>query len=437
MRRIRATATVSVAILIVGLGALPAWGATAGTRRVSIATGGGEGGKGSYQPSITADGRFVAFSSEAPDLVAGDDNSTTDVFVRNLRTGRTRRVSISTGGAQGSDRSYGPSISADGRFVAFHSYASNLIERDDNRAIDVFVRDRLRGRTARVSVGRKGAERALGGSSPSISSDGRHVAFASANGDAGTSYGAKDYIFVRDRRLGKTTQVSVASDGAEANKTSLVPSISATGRYVAFISYASNLVAGDTNRARDAFVHDRRGGVTTRASVATGGTEANGLTREASISPDGRYVAFTGFASNLVAGDDNGYEDIFVRDLAGGLTTRVSVTTGGTEANAGSGEPAISAGGRFVTFYSYATNLVGVDDNKFDEDVFMRDLGATPRTTRVSVATAGAQGNNRSFVSDVSADGRFVTFDSFASNLVAADTNRAEDIFVRGPLAPQ
>jgi Tol biopolymer transport system component len=295
--------------------AVPGWAATTPkTRRVSVSSAGAEGNNWSYYPSISADGRFVAFSSDASNLVAGDGNGTSDVFVRDRATGKTRRVSVSSAGAEGNNASYDPSISADGRFVAFHSDASNLVAGDGNGTSDVFVRDRATGKTRRVSVSSAGAEGNGDSYASSISADGRFVAFHSnaSNLVAGDGNGTSD-IFVHDRATGKTRRVSVSSAGAQGNGASYNPSISADGRFVAFHSNASNLVAGDGNGTTDVFVHDRATGKTRRVSVSSAGAEGNGASYNPSISADGRFVAFESSASNLVAGDGNGTSDIFVR----------------------------------------------------------------------------------------------------------------------------
>jgi Tol biopolymer transport system component len=264
-------------------------------------------------PSISADGRYVAFHSDASNLVPGDTNGTWDIFVHDRLTGQTTRVSVASDGTQGNNGSGDPSISADGRYVAFTSEASNLVPGDTNGTWDIFVHDRVTGQTTRVSVASDGSEGYGSSFSSSISADGRYVAFSSwaSNLVPGDTNGWAD-VFVHDRVTGQTTRVSVASDGTEGNHVSLLPSISADGRYVAFSSWASNLVPGDTNEVQDIFVHDRLTGQTSRVSVASGGTEGNGASEFPSISADGRYVAFYSAASNLVPGDTNGTWDIFV-----------------------------------------------------------------------------------------------------------------------------
>ena len=350
---------------------------TGQTTRVSVASDGAQGNGDSGQPVISADGRFVAFYSSASNLVPGDTNGVEDVFVHDRLTGQTARVSVASDGAQGNGPSWGPSISADGRFVAFESRASNLVPGDTNDTTDVFVHDRL---------------------------------------------------------TGQTTRVSVASDGREGNSYSWLARISADGRFVVFTSDASNLVPGDTNGTWDVFVHDRQTGQTTMVSVASDGTPGNGRSIGVSISGDGRFVAFESEASNLVAGDTNGTWDVFVHDRLTGQTTRVSVASDGAQGADSSSGGELSAHGRFVVFFSFASNLVPGDTNE-RMDVFVHDR-QTGETTIVSVASDGAQGNANSSGAAISADGRFVVFTSKASNLVPGDTNGTWDVFVAAAVEP-
>jgi Tol biopolymer transport system component len=224
-------------------------------------------------------------------------------------------------------------------------------------------------------------------------------------------------------------RVSVGPNGVEGNNDSLFPAISAHGRFVAFESDAANLEPNDTNGSSDVFVRDRQTGRTTRVSVGAGGAQGNRYSGVGGISADGRYVAFRSYASSLVADDTNGEQDVFVRDRQTGRTTRVSVGAGGAQGNAGSIGAGISADGRYVTFDSNATNLVPGDTNDLG-DVFVHDR-QTSRTTRVSVTARGAQAaGGNSANPAISADGQHVAFNSQAANLVRRDTNAAFDIFV-------
>jgi Tol biopolymer transport system component len=399
------------------------------TTRVSVASDGTQANGGSFTPSISADGRYVAFASIAVNLVSGDTNGVQDIFVHDRQTGQTTRVSVASGGAQANGPSFDPSISADGRYVAFASLATNLVSGDTNNEQDIFVHDRQTGQTTRVSVATGGGQANLASSDPSISADGRYVAFESlaSNLVSGDTNNTGD-IFVHDRQTGATTRVSIGPGGTQANRGSIAPSISADGRYVAFHSDATNLVSGVTNGTTHIFVHDRQTGVTTRVSVASDGTEGNSVSIKPSISADGRYVAFQSIATNLVSGDTNGTQDIFVHDRQTGQTTRVSVASDGTEGNSGSLAPSISADGRYVAFQSQANNLVS-GDTGFITDVFIHDR-QTGVTTRVSIAFDGTEANNESFAPSISADGRYMAFESDATNLISGDTNSTRDIFI-------
>jgi Tol biopolymer transport system component len=385
---------------------------------------------GSSDPAISADGRYVTFDSLASNLVPGDTNGMYDIFVRDRTAGTTTRVSKSSAGVEGNDYSDSPSISADGRYVAFESLATNLVSGDTNGAYDIFVRDRTAGTTTLVSKNSAGVEGDSGSYSASISADGRYVTFQSSatNLVSGDTNGMGD-IFVRDRQTGTTYLVSRDSAGVEGNGYSDSPSISADGRYVAFYSGSTNLVTGDSNGYNDIFVRDRQTGTTTRVSKSSAGVEGDGHSSNPSISSDGRYVTFESMATNLVSGDTNGKRDIFVRDRQTGTTYLVSRNSAGVEGDGQSYNPSISADGGYVTFDSGSTNLVSGDTNEA-WDIFVRDR-QTGTTTQVSRNSAGVEGDGSSFYPSISADGRYVKFESTATNLVPGDTNGYNDIFVR------
>lgn len=275
-----------------------------------------QGNDGSDRQSISADGRYVAFTSGASNLVPGDTNGRRDVFVRDNVAGTTARVSVAADGSQADADSYYTAISGDGRYVAFASDASNLVPDDTNGRIDVFVRDIAAGTTARVSVGSDGSQADGHSEWPQISGDGRYVAFFSgASNLVPDDTNWKADVFVHDNVTGSTTRVSVGSDGTQGDADSDRPSISSDGRYVAFSSNASNLVPGDTNGSTDVFVRDVVAATTTRVSVNSDGSQAEGNSRQPSISSDGRYVAFSSSASNLVVGDTNWAPDVFVHRI--------------------------------------------------------------------------------------------------------------------------
>jgi hypothetical protein len=405
------------------------------TRRVSVGVG-VQGDAGSYNPQISEDGRYVAFDSDASNLVSGDTNYVSDVFVYDTQTGLTTRVSVSSAGVQGNGGSFLPSISSDGRYVAFESDASSLVPSDTNGATDIFVHDCQTGATTRVSVATGGAQSNGGSHYPYISSNGRYVVFESdaANLDLVTAdtNGFRD-IFIHDRQTGETTRVSLTYSGGQANGTSELATVSADGRYVAFDSAATNLVSGDSNRNIDVFVRDRQAGTTKRASVSGSGNQAHGDSWPAWISANGRYVTFASDANDLVASDANAVLDAFVRDLQANQTTRVSVSSGGAEGNGASQPFSISPDGAYVVFQSAATNLVAGDNNGA-ADIFVRERN-TSQTVRVSLGVSGAQANGGSAFAAISSDGSRIALESDASNLVALDTNAVRDVFLRDRLA--
>lgn len=403
---------------------------------VNVTNSGNSGNSGSVMPTISGDGRKVAFRSFASDLVPGDDNGTSDIFVRDLVADTTILISINASGNSANNGTGflpGPIMSADGSAVVFVSDASDLVEGDFNGARDVFVRNLAAGTTALVSrrdpslISRSGVR----GSTPhGVTADGRYVVFSS-NADnlvPGDSNRATD-VFVRDLVAGTTALVSVNSSGESGNGSSINPVISADGSVVSFESFASDLVSGDSNGVRDVFVRDLVAGTTTLASVNSSGASGNGVSASPVISADGNTVAFQSFASDLVPGDSNGNWDVFVRNVASGTTTLVSVNSSGSSGNGFSSNPVISADARSVAFESVASNLVSGDTNG-TTDVFVRDL-VDGTTMLVSVNRNGNSGNLRSLNPVISADGSTVAFESDANDLILGDSNNAGDVFVR------
>jgi hypothetical protein len=415
-----------------------------GTQRVSVANDESQAANRSKQPSISADAHFVAFTSEAANLVDKDLNGVMDVFVRDLAKGTTTRVSVSSIGIEANQASYWPFISANGRYVTFTSDSDNLVDSDTNVFGDVFVHDLKTGKTELISATPDGTSGNDLSFWSSISSDGRYVVFMSqaTNLVASDTNDSWD-IFMRDRTTGVTKLISNAYDGKQANSQSEYPVISTDGHYVAFASDATNIVQGDTNGYRDAFEYDQQTGKTIRVSVASDGTQTDNGTQmfSISISSDGKFVAFSSLATTLIPDDTNKVWDIFVHDRDKGETTRVSVSSDGMQADAGSYGVSISADGRYVAFGSNATNLVPEDTNNV-MDVFVHDR-QTGQTQRVSIASDGTQGNEISGFSLIApngidlaygplitSDGSTVTFMSNASNLVVGDTNSNQDIFI-------
>jgi Tol biopolymer transport system component len=400
------------------------------TTRVSVDSSGAEGdlASGTGGIAISADSRFVAFGSDADNLVAGDTNQSSDIFVHDRTTGIIERVSVDSSGGQADGTSFWPSISSDGRFVAFASDADNLVAGDTNRWSDIFVHDRSTGVTERVSVDSSGGEGngMSGEEGVAISADGKIVAFESLAWNLVAGGAPQGEIYVHDRSTGITEIVSVDGSGVAANIPCRGPSISADGSVIAFSTAADNLVPGDTNYDDDDFIHDRSTGVTERVSVDSSGAEANGGSFLPFISADGQFVTFASLASNLVPGV--GLGNVYVHERSTGLTECVSVDSSGVPGNMQSLSSSISADGKIVAFFSGADNLVAGDTNHHT-DVFVHDR-TTGSTQRVSVKSNGNQVFKECFLGSITADGNVVVFVSEAAGLVQNDKNGVMDVFV-------
>ena len=401
------------------------------TTRVSVNSRGDQENGHSYSTDISVDGRYVVFDSYATNLVSQDWNHRLDIFVHDRISGSTERMSVDSSGKEANDDCGGGSISADGRFVAFSTWASNLVPGDTNNMSDTFVHDRVTGTTEIVSLDQNGGPGNGESFAAAISSDGRFIAFFSSSSDLVPVDTNNNYdIFVRDRQLGTTELVSVDSSGNQGNSGDAWPAISADGMIVAFSSDSTNLVTGDTNFLADIFVHDRSTGITERVSVDSSGNETNGDSNYPSISADGQTVAFGSYATNLDPNDGNGLRDVFVHDRGSAVTKCVSLNTVGLSGNGESSAGGLSSDGRFVAFQSKVFDLVPNDTNKL-EDVFVRDR-AIGITERVSVDSSGNEGNAGSGgFATISANGESVAFFSSSTNLVSNDTNGFVDAFVR------
>jgi len=386
----------------------------------------------SYYPSISGDGRWVAFTSEASNLVECDTNVRSDVFVRDRLTGRTERVSVGMSGAQANEGSTQPAISADGSWVAFVSSASNLARADLNGVTDVFLYDRNKGSTELLSRALDGFGSGDGSSSwPSISADGRRVTFLSMASDLvqGDTNGLPD-VFLYDGDMRQTRRVNVGPSGEQANEYSYPGGISADGRFIAFTCSATNLAGpGGSDDWDDVFVHDLDTGRTDLLTVSAKGEPGDGVSSGASVSADGRWVAFVSGASNLVEGGPERWFSLYVADRQAGTIARVAKVVAEVHGSTlHGGYSAISADGRYVAFQSAAEDLVPGDTNGC-EDIFVYD-GKAATIQRVSVSSQGDQSDGWSGHPSISADGRFIAFSSRASNLVPGDTNREADVFV-------
>jgi hypothetical protein len=417
------------------------------TSLVSINQSGTGGGDFTSQDPlvVNANGSLIAFSSYASNLVSGVMSGLGDVFLRNLAAATTTLVSARdpslpsiTGNGGSSIQNplkHRTDVSSDGRYVVFTTYASNLVPGDKNGTQDVFARDTWNATTALVSVNQSGTGSGNGPSyDPSISADGRYVAFTSTASDlvSGANNGTEQ-VFVRDLVNGTTSLVSVNRSGTGAgNGASNDAVIAANGRYVVFDSTASDLVANDNNNTVDVFERDLVGLTTALVSVNVNGTSGDAGSAGAVVTPDGRYVSFLSVANDLVFAPISNQQEVFRRDMVAGTTQMISVDNGGVPGNSFSQDQVITPDGRYVAFQSYADNLPGVTPGGGQQNVFVRDVQAGT-TTLVSInSTNAGSGNRNSQDAVISDDGRYVAFDSWASNLVNGDNNTFEvDVFVR------
>jgi hypothetical protein len=402
------------------------------------------GEPGTY--SVSADGRYVAFTSDASDLVPNDSNASTDVYVRDMATGVTRLVSATPGGASGNRTSGAAIISGNGRYVAFTSFADNLVPNDTNSSPDAYVRDLQTNTTTLVSIDRTNTKSGFGPSDPfAITPDGRYVLFGSGATDlvdVPPISAPVSEVFVRDMQAGTTRLVSINKTGtAWANFSAFPAAITPDGRYVTFNSTATDITDDDPANQGDVFVRDMQAGTTRLVSVAVTGTSGNGSSSGGAMSDDGRYVFFASTAANLTATPDaNTRADYFVRDTQAGTTTLISVNRAGTAAGRNTQNPngfspgfSVTPDGRYIAFASQSDDLVDNDQNGSNDDVFVRDMQAG--TTRlVSVGLSGRSGNFGGRLPSISADGRYVAFESFATDLVNVPDfvgGLTADVFVR------
>ena len=435
MKRMASATLVAVCGLLMFVAGAAAQAAPGFTELDSVSSAGVQGNQDSELPAVSADGRYVAFVSLSDNLVPGDTNGAADIFVRDRLTGTTERVSVSSTGAQANRDSGllngmgGPSISADGRYVAFDSQATNLVKRDTNGVTDVFVHDRLTGTTERASVSTNGTQGDGDSTDAAISADGSGVAFGSfATNLAQPDTNFAQDVFVHDRTTGTTVRVSDAPDGTQGNNWSFRPDLNGNGHIVVFSSFASNL-GGDPNATVQVFLRDLDSGAL-EAISAPGSTDFLENSDHARVSPDGRFVVFDQRSSTVSP------RSIVLVDRTTGAREIESVNDTGTSGNDDSSNPVVSADGRFVSFASFASNLVG-DDTNSRFDVFVRNRQAGT-TRRVSVSSNGGQGDLDSLGPAIDADGQVIAFFSDASTLVpeSGQTFFAYDIFVRDARPP-
>lgn len=399
------------------------------TSRITLGVGGGEANGASFVEDVTPDGRYIVFSSFASNLVADDTNNRRDVFVYDTLVETTTLVSQNTSGDLANGDSNEASISDDGRFVCFTSEATNLVVGDSNGASDVFRRDLFSSQTTRVSLGAGAAEGNGSSGKGCISGSGFVVAFESnaTNLVPGDSNGVKD-VFVRDLDISLTTRVSVDFGNFQVAGESANPCLSEDGTFVAFEA-SSALVLSDNNGSSDVYVWNLTSQTLSRASVGAAGEEADGFSVFPDISADGNLVVFSSRSTTF--GPTTQQTRIYLKNLTTGALEHVSLTNTGLDGNGDSEGPSISADGRYVSFTSLASNLITGDTNAVD-DVFVRDR-TNATTGRVSVTSAGRQSASLQFTyysnpAPVANDGR-VAFSSSAADLVAGDTAGFYDVF--------
>lgn len=465
----------------------------AGTTVRVMGVGGTEPDADSDIYNLSADGRYVTFSSGATNLVANDTNASGDVFVYDTINETVTRVSVDSAGVEGNDRSRDPATDSTGRFVAFGSEASNFSADDGDNISDIYVHDQVSGITRLVSYSLLNNHVESSGFSPCITFDngsvlvgfesrepmeslvdvndvkdvflrnvidettvlisqadsqgpypvyagvessvggdldytGRYVALSSDATNFDFETGFNDQILLLDRRKGVYQLLSDNGSGLASDGYSDDASMNHDASKVAFESYATDLVPNDLNGVQDIFVKTVGGGVV-RASVDSAGIEANGFNSKPVMADEADVVVFLSSADNLVVNDSNNRTDVFVHDLLSQATSRVSLSSAGAELGSTSYNPDISADGRYVVFDTHDGTVVAGDTNN-DSDVFRYDRN-TDTVELISVSSDEQIGNSDSVEPKISADGRYVVFVSYASNLIASDVNGVADIFIR------
>ncbi len=343
------------------------------TRRASLSSEGTQVDGHAYAHDISDDGRYIIFQSNVAGFVPGDTNGQADLFMRDLQSNTTTRVVMGVGGVQTNGGSYSADLSPNGRYLVFNSVATNLVAVDGNGVRDVFMRDLESGETTLVSVSSEGTQTDVASTREArVSDDGRYVAFPSpaTNLVSGDSNGVED-VFLRDVQAGTTTRISVDTTGVGGDYYSYDVGMSSDGRYVCFTT-PNVLDSADTNIYADVYVRDTVNNTTTLASKGEGDAIGNQSSSRGVLSPDGEWIAFVSSATNLVAGDTNGKADVFVRNLQSGAIVRVSVNASGEGGDASAWCLALGDDAAWAMFESAATNLVPDDTNGMS-DLFVSE----------------------------------------------------------------
>ena len=383
----------------------------------------------STSPAISTHGRYTAFISFASDIVIGDTNGASDAFLWDARNSRNWLVTKGFDDAPANGNTSAPAIGASGRWVVYSSNATNLVRGDTNNAADIFVTDMRRGKTKLISASPAGAPANGPSLVPAITGDGRYITYASDASNLVTDdpNGHERDVFRFDTDTGTTILISRSASGGGADDASYSSAISADGNVVTFQSDATNLVSGDTNGASDVFAYDVTAASTSVVSADVSGASADGASFQPFISADGRYVSFTSAASDLVPDDANADWDGFLRDRTTGTTRALSVTPDGQPADGRSQFAVVSQDGAWATFLSNASDL-GLPARDGVSQVYLQNL-ATGALTLVSVGLRGKPGNHDSDSTSITGDGRHVAFSSAAGNLTDIEYRHGGDVF--------
>ncbi len=402
--------------------------------KVSGADSGAVGNGISFEQAMSSNGRFIAFASNAENLTAGDGDGFTDIYLKDMTTGAIERVSLAGAGVEFARDARATAVSDDGRYIAFNTAARLLPALDGNFLWDQYIYDRTTGTVSISSLGNGNVsgDNTLRFNEGDISDDARYSAFVSRSSNLvpGDTNNARD-IFVRDNLTGTVTRASVTSTGGQIATASEDVDLAGNGGHVVFMNRSNGVVPGDVGNRRDIFLYDLGAATTEKISVSTAGVHGDRHSTDGSVSDDGRFVVFTSAARNLVAGDTNARNDIFVRDRFLGTTERVSVSSAGVEGNGHSGFADISNDGRYIVFESDADNLVAGDTNGL-RDVFLHDR-TTGVTTRINVPgndDAGIEDTAAAFTPQISDDGRYITFVSGSQILTPGETGTNADVFI-------
>ncbi len=384
-----------------------------------------------YLSRISADGRYVAFASQADNLVAGDSNSASDVYLYDTLNLTTARVSVASDGSQANGASYVTGISGDGRYIVFYSAADNLVAGDTNGSLDVFLHDAQAGTTRRVSVGAGGTQANGDSTAAVVSDDGRYVAFeSSATNLVANETNPVTQVYVRDLAAETTTKASVNNSGSAGNSGSHICDITPDGRYVGFHSFSSNLVAATApgSAAGNVFLHDLLTSQTALVSADAGGNPSVEGSHGCAISADGQEVAFESI-DVFFPGDPRLVQDIYVKDMSSGALEKISVGADGNPPLQSSYYPAMSLDGRYVAYQSQAPNLTEAGSTG-GVHVYVRDRH-TGKTSQLSRDAGGAPNTDATSLPDISGNGRYVSFLTDSSTIFADDNNGVNDVVVR------